>query len=85
MRFGKGVQVSSGQIARENDGLKGGGKHVPGTMGVMPVDGSGGDGVTGRATQPFGGIVDVAEGQFSVRAVDEVMAALLVVIDGSDG
>ena len=54
-------------------------------MAVMPVDGSGGDGVAGRATQPFGGIGDVAEGQFSVRAVEEVTAAFLVVIDGSDG
>ena len=85
MHLFKGVEVSSGQAIFEDDVLEGGGKHIPGTKWVMPLNSRGGDGVAGRATQPFGGIGDVAEGQFSVRAVEEVTAAFLVVIDGSDG
>ena len=74
-----------GEAQVEYKGYEGVGEQAAGTVGIVPVDAGGGDGVAGGAAHGVGGALGVAEGQVDAGAVEVAAAVLLVVVYGAVG
>ena len=87
IHLGKGYQVSGRQSILPHDAAEGVGESAfsVGAEAPVPVQSSGGHGVTGRTLDVGGGRADFAGGQVAVRTVEVTAAVALVGCYGSDG